>query len=79
MEARVWWYCDKSTCEHPHEWQSAPNTRIGQDTLDAHTVREIKQHSARVIASPATHPSNWLEQLHPDEPIDPATELTAWF
>jgi hypothetical protein len=28
---KVWWLCDKSTCEHPHEWKSAVNDRSRMD------------------------------------------------
>jgi hypothetical protein len=27
---KVWWLCDKSTCEHPHEWQTYIYSRTGK-------------------------------------------------
>ena len=23
-----WWFCNKSTCEHPHEWEAPPDALI---------------------------------------------------
>jgi hypothetical protein len=71
----VWWYCDKSTCEHPHEWKMSPNARYTSDTgCPFYAGNQAAFCPCNSIAN--TNPELATE-LHPNEPI-PATELSAW-
>ena len=65
---KVWWYCDKSLCEHPHEWQSAPNTRIGQQT--GCPFCNGNQSFCPCDSIVASHPE-LVNEIHPDETINP--------
>ena len=71
----VWWYCDKSTCEHPHEWEMSPNARHNSKTGCPYCAgNQATFCPCNSIAN--TNPTLAAE-LHPNEPI-PATKLTAW-
>ena len=72
---KVWWSCDNSTCEHPHEWQSAPNTRIGQRTGCPFCA--VGQASFCPCDSISNTNPKLAAELHPDEPKT-ASKLTAW-
>ena len=67
---KVWWLCNKSQCEHPHEWIANINSR----TSGSNCPYCYGNHSFCPCDSIAnTHPKLAAE-LHPDEPI-PATEV----
>ena len=65
---KVWWYCDKSTCEHPHEWESSPNTRIGNQT--GCPFCNGNQSFCPCDSIVATHPE-LVKEIHPDETVNP--------
>ena len=65
---KVWWYCDKSTCEHPHEWQSAPNTRTNLKT--GCPFCNGNQSFCPCDSIVSTHPE-LVKEIHPDETTKP--------
>jgi len=72
---KVWWLCDKSQCEHPHEWHVSVNARTsGNSGCPYCAGNQAAFCPCDSIAN--THPELAAE-LHPDEKI-PATKLTAW-
>ena len=71
----VWWYCDKSTCEHPHEWEMSPNARHSSNTGCPFCAGN--QATFCPCSSIAKTNPELAAELHPNEPI-PATKLTAW-
>lgn len=71
----VWWFCDKSTCEHPHEWEMSSNAR--HDKNAGCPFCAVGQATFCPCSSIATTNPTLAAELHPNEPI-PATKLTAW-
>lgn len=65
---KVWWFCNKSSCEHPHEWQASPNTRIGLNTRCPFCYGNTSFCPCDSIVN--THPQ-LVKEIHPDETINP--------
>lgn len=72
---KVWWYCDKSTCEHPHEWELSPNARYSSNTGCPFCAGN--QASFCPCDSLASTNPELAAELHPDEPT-PATEISQY-
>ena len=70
---KVWWYCNKSECEHPHEWKVSPNARTSHDSGCPFCAGN--QASFCPCDSIANTNPELAAELHPDEKIKP-TELT---
>jgi hypothetical protein len=68
---KVWWLCNKSQCEHPHEWIANINSRTG----GSNCPYCYGNHSFCPCDSIATTHPELAAELHPDEPLDP-TELS---
>nr|AIE97234.1 hypothetical protein [uncultured marine group II/III euryarchaeote AD1000_96_B04] len=69
---KVWWLCDRSECEHLHEWEASIANRTSLGTRCPFCYGNHSFCPCNSIAS--TNPE-LAAQLHPDEPI-PATELS---
>jgi len=72
---KVWWKCEKSQCEHEHEWFTSVNSRTSQASGCPYCVGN--QAAFCPCDSIATTNPGLAAQLHPDEAI-PATELVAY-
>ncbi len=63
---KVWWLCNDSQCEHPHEWQTSPSARVSSNSNCPFCYGN---HSFCPCDSIATTHPELASQLHPDEPI----------
>lgn len=64
---KVWWYCDQSKCEHPHEWIANINARTGGSNCPFCYGNTSFCPCDSIVS---THPE-LVEQIHPDENINP--------
>lgn len=78
---KVWWYCDKSTCTHPHEWQASIDNRSrGSDCPFCNSKKICECNSVAKKHPEILKLWDYSKNVHVNPySTFPSSRLKAWF